>query len=68
MVGHHAQARGTPRGISLATATTSAAFFPHLEQPKRLRLLAGIFSAALDSARHDPKQATTELDSRRNRT
>jgi hypothetical protein len=23
---------GTPRGLGLATATTSAAFFPHLEQ------------------------------------
>jgi hypothetical protein len=26
---------GTPRGLGLATATTSAAFFPHLEQRMR---------------------------------
>jgi len=33
-----------------------------------IRWLAGVFSGALDSAHYDPKQATTELDSRRNRT
>jgi hypothetical protein len=27
--------RHTPRGLGLATATTSAAFFPHLEQRSR---------------------------------
>jgi hypothetical protein len=26
---------GTPRGLGLATATTSAAFFPHCEQRRR---------------------------------
>jgi hypothetical protein len=26
---------GTPRGLGLATATTSAAFFPHFEQRSR---------------------------------
>jgi len=43
-------------------------FPPGEEQPKRLRWLAGGFSAELDSAHYDPKQATTELDSGRNRT
>jgi len=28
---------GTPRGLGLATVTTSAAFFPHLEQRIRSR-------------------------------
>jgi hypothetical protein len=30
---------GTPRGPGLATATTSAAFFPHLDQRIRSRLV-----------------------------
>jgi len=34
---------GTPRGLGLATATTSAAFFPHFEQRSRgSRALSGI--------------------------
>jgi hypothetical protein len=33
---------GTPRGLGLATATTSAAFFPHLEQRIRVARAASV--------------------------
>jgi hypothetical protein len=38
------------------------------EREKRFLWIAAVVSAALDSAYRDSKQATAELDSRRNRT
>ena len=45
---------GTPRGLGLATATTSAAFFPHLES-------ALTHHAHEEIAPHQPARPTVEV-------